>query len=699
MESDKKTFAPRSLDTEVQYLKGVGPRLADILAKIGIKTVRDVLFYLPRRYEDRSHLPAIADIRPGQWVTVKGRITDLDSKSTRAGMVILKATISDRTGDLTLVWFNQPWVTRKLKGYEGEVIAYGYVKDVHFDMEMHAPEYELLDEDDDPEAFARIVPVYPLSEGVSQFVVRRAVASALERYLEYVEDPYPNDYLRKLKLRPLRWSLSQIHRPDSEEFRLEARKRLVFDEFFYFQVFLALKRLETQVETGISFPIQAMGKELTEQLHKVFPFELTGAQKRVIKEIWNDMERPHPMNRLVQGDVGSGKTAIAAAAMLAAVRSGFQAAMMAPTEILAEQHYNNLHRLFEPLGINVVLLVGKQTAKQKAAHKQRVVEGSVDIAIGTHALIQENVEFKKLGLAIVDEQHRFGVMQRAALQSKGFGNPDVLVMTATPIPRSLTLTLYGDLDLSVIDEMPPGRKPIKTHWKLLHERAQVYKGVRKLIEEGRQAYFVCPMVSESEKMLAQAAEELHLRLSKMVFNDLRVGLLHGQMKPKDKEEVMEQFRRHELDILVSTTVIEVGVDVPNASVMVIEDANRFGLSQLHQLRGRVGRGNYQSYCLLIADAKSDEARERLDALVGSTDGFNISEIDLRLRGPGEMYGTKQSGNLDFKLADLIKDGALLEVARQAAFDLVRDDPQLVRYPDIRKKAVESRPESQIVTVS
>jgi len=699
MEGDKKTLAPRSLDTEVQYLKGVGPRLASILAKVGIRTVRDVLFYMPRRYEDRSHLPAIADVRPGQWVTVKGRIIDLESKSTRAGMVVLRATISDRTGDLTLVWFNQPWVARKLKGYEGEIIAYGYVKDVHFDIEMNAPEFELLDEDDDPEAFARIVPVYPLSEGVTQFVIRRAVSSALEHYLDYVDDPFSGTYLSKLKLRPLRWSLSQIHRPDSEESKNEARKRLVFDEFFFFQVFLALKRLETEVETGISFPIREMGKQLADQLKTMFPFELTGAQKRVIKEIWNDMERPHPMNRLVQGDVGSGKTAVAAAAMLAAVRSGYQAAMMAPTEILAEQHYANLHRLFEPLGVKVALLVGKQTAKQKAAHKKKVVEGEVDIAVGTHALVQENVEFKKLGLAIIDEQHRFGVMQRAALQNKGFGNPDVLVMTATPIPRTLTLTLYGDLDLSVIDEMPPGRKPIKTHWKQLHERAQVYKGVRKLIEEGRQAYFVCPMVSESEKMLAQAAEELHHRLSTMVFNDLRVGLLHGQMKAKEKEDVMERFRRHELDILVSTTVIEVGVDVPNASVMVIEDANRFGLSQLHQLRGRVGRGNYQSYCLLIADAKNEEARERLDALVGTTDGFKIAEIDLRLRGPGEMYGTKQSGNLDFKIADLVRDGAMLEVARQAAFDLVREDPQLAKYPQIKKKALESRPDRQIITVS
>jgi ATP-dependent DNA helicase RecG len=374
---------------------------------------------------------------------------------------------------------------------------------------------------------------------------------------------------------------------------------------------------------------------------------------------------------------------------------------MAPTEILAEQHYNSLKRLFDPLGIECVLLVGKQSQKEKKKAYEHTGSGTASIAVGTHALIQEGVSFKQLGLVVIDEQHRFGVLQRAALREKGMGNPDVLVMTATPIPRTLTMTLYGDLDLSVIDELPPGRKAIKTHHKMLGDRPGVYESVRKLIEQGRQAYFVCPMVSENEKMLAQAAEDLHLRLSTQVYPDLRVGLLHGQMKAKDKEQVMEQFRQHELDILVSTTVIEVGVDVPNASVMVIEDSNRFGLSQLHQLRGRVGRGEHQSFCVLVADAKNEDAKARIEIMVQTSDGFKIAEEDLRLRGPGELAGTKQSGNLDFKIADLVQDGKLLEVARQAALALVKIDPRLERgdHAMLLERVQERRSRMAAITVS
>lgn len=407
------------------------------------------------------------------------------------------------------------------------------------------------------------------------------------------------------------------------------------------------------------------------------------------------------MNRLVQGDVGSGKTAVAACCILAAIRSGFQTALMAPTEILAEQHFANLHRLFEPLGVEVELLVGKQTSTQKKKAAERTKSGTVNLAIGTHALIQEDVRFANLGLVIVDEQHRFGVLQRKALRDKGLGNPDVLVMTATPIPRTLTMTLYGDLDVSVIDELPPGRKPVKTHSKFPSERNSVYEGVRKLIEEGRQAYFVCPMVSESEKMMAQAATDLHMRLESGVFANQRVGLLHGQMKPREKEVVMEQFRRHELDILVSTTVIEVGVDVPNSSVMVIEDANRFGLSQLHQLRGRVGRGSQQSYCVLIADTKSEDSRARIEAMTSTSDGFKIAEIDLELRGPGSMMGTQQSGNLDYKIGDLVQDARMLEVARQAALRLIEEDPHLEKSENagILTKVKQKRSDAAIVTIS
>ncbi len=443
------------------------------------------------------------------------------------------------------------------------------------------------------------------------------------------------------------------------------------------------------------------GALLWDQIHQMLPFDLTAAQRRVIHEIWEDMERPHPMNRLVQGDVGSGKTAVAACCILAAIRCGYQAALMAPTEILAEQHFANLSSLFEPLGIEVELLVGKQTSTQRKRAVERTASGSANLAIGTHALIQEGVEFANLGLVIVDEQHRFGVLQRKALRDKGLGNPDVLVMTAMPIPRTLQMTVYGALDVSVIDELPPGRKPIRTHSKSPHERTSVYEGVKKLIEEGRQAYFVCPMVSESEKMMAQAATDLQVRLKDGVFQAQEVGLLHGQMKPKEKEEVMERFRRHEIDILVSTTVVEVGVDVPNASVMVIEDANRFGLSQLHQLRGRVGRGSQQSYCVLIADTKGEDSRARIEALVGTADGFKIAEIDLRLRGPGSVLTTEQSGNLDYKIADLVQDVKMLEIARHEAIRLIERDPQLSE-PDnagILARVREKQSDAAVVTIS
>ncbi|MFY9233582.1 MAG: ATP-dependent DNA helicase RecG, partial [Fimbriimonadaceae bacterium] len=565
MSAPTSTPVRRSLDTEVQFLKGVGPRNAVALAKIGLKTVADILFYLPRRYDDRREIPPIRSLKPGQISTVRGRVVEVSGRSTaRKGMVVIKAAISDKSGTIALTWFNQPWIKRKLEGYKGEIVAFGKVQEKDWLLEINSPEFELIDEEDSGEAFARITPVYPLSEGVPQALVRRAAGSALDGYLGLVEEPLPPSILQTQSLLGMKAALRQIHQPSSEEERLEARRRLVFDEFFFMQVALAMKRNSTHQESGIAFSIDRAA--IDKETHTMLPFDLTGAQQRVIGEIFNDMATPHPMNRLVQGDVGSGKTAVAASAMVAAVRAGYQAALMAPTEILAEQHYMNLQKLFEPLGIEVELLVGKLTATQKKNAYDATASGRAHVAIGTHALIQEGVTFHKLGFVVIDEQHRFGVLQRAALREKGFGNPDVLVMTATPIPRTLTLTLYGDLDLSVIDEMPPGRRPIKTHWKQPHEREAVYAIVRKLIGEGRQAYFVCPLVAESEKMLAQAAADLHYRLTK-VFEELRVGLLHGQMRPRDKEAAMEAFRKHELDILVSTTVIEVGVDVPNASLM------------------------------------------------------------------------------------------------------------------------------------
>ena len=708
------------LATDVQFLKGVGPKLAMPLKKLGLATVGDVLWHLPRRYEDRRHLPKIRELKVGEAATVRGRLMGVSSRPTRGGKVIIKARLADATGEISLVWFNQRYVATQLQKVDGDILAFGTVKEGdRYQLEMSSPEWEAIDEDDDPEEFARLQPVYPLTEGVSQWVVRRAARSAVEFYTQDVVDPLPEAVLKAQKLPKLGWAIKQMHRPDSPQAQQDARRRLVFDEFLFLQIVLQMRRQQVHQEVGISFPIsqlagaeasvtnlfQAMEEhhmgDLWRQVHAILPFELTGAQRRVIGEIWADMERPVPMNRLVQGDVGSGKTAVAACAMLAAVRCGYQAAMMAPTEILAEQHFFNLSRLFEPAGVNVRLLVGKQGAKEKRKATDATKNGEAQICVGTHAIIQEDVEFHKLGLAVVDEQHRFGVVQRMALRQKGYGNPDFLVMTATPIPRTLTMTLYGDLDLSVINEKPPGRREIKTHWRQPFERPQVYAGVRKLVEEGRQAYFVCPMINESEKMQTAAAEDLYYRLKTSVYPDLRIGLLHGQLKAAEKETVMDQFRRHELDILVATVVIEVGVDVPNATAMVIEDANRFGLAQLHQLRGRVGRGAHQSFCVLVSDAKTADTQKRMEVLRDTSDGFVIAEEDLKIRGPGDLAGTRQSGEIEFKIANLVDDGPMLEVARTAAIKLLEGDPDLSRpeHALLLQRVRERRSDEALITVS
>ncbi|MCU0317270.1 MAG: ATP-dependent DNA helicase RecG [Fimbriimonadaceae bacterium] len=707
------------LEMEIQYLKGVGPKTAMLLAKLKLQTVRDVLYYFPRRYDDRRNLPKLIMLRSGEPQTVRGRLIKLDSRGTKGGKVLLRATLDDSTGQVSLVWFNQPWLKRELEKARGEIIAYGLVREgPGRQLEISSPEWEWLDEEDDSDDFARITPVYPLTEGVPQWAIRRAAKSACQFFASQVVDPLPNDFRQHYKLPSLAWSVQQLHSPENEDSRRSAHRRLAFEEFLYLQLTLQIRRNQVKQEIGIAFPISQLDSldvapislfapqdqastTLWEQVHKMLPFQLTQAQERVIGEIWDDMERPAPMNRLVQGDVGSGKTAVAACAMLAAVRCGYQAALMAPTEILAEQHYANLHRLFEPLGITVRLLVGKQGAKEKRAAMEAASSGQAQLCVGTHALIQEGVQFHKLGLAIIDEQHRFGVVQRLALRQKGIGNPDVLVMTATPIPRTLTMTLYGDLDLSVIDELPPGRKPIKTHWKLPSERPQVYKVVADLVAEGRQAYFVCPMITESDKMQTQAAEDLHYRLSTEIYPHLRIGLLHGQMKSLEKEAVMNAFRAHELDILVSTVVIEVGVDVPNATIMVIEDAFRFGLSQLHQLRGRVGRGSHQSFCILISESKTEESNQRMKVMVRTSNGFEIAEEDLKLRGPGDLAGTRQSGIVDFNVANLIDDGALLEPARQAAIQILTDDPglSLPRHSLILEEIRKKRGDEAMIVVS
>ncbi len=665
-----------TLETEIQYVKGVGPKLAQVLNKLNIYTLGDLLYHLPRRYEDRRQFRKIAHARPGEAVTVAGKLVTVDNLQVRKGMTLTKAYLDDGSGVLELVWYNQPYMKDTLNKLRNSVIvAYGLIKENPYGLQIETPEWEDLPDGADPDSLLsvnRIVPIYPLTEGVRQKRMRQILWNAVQ-YANLAPEVLPRSVRERVGLPPIQQALQQIHFPDAAEQIEPARRRLVFEEFFLMQLGVGMQRQRNLQERGIAMRIDA--ERLNSQLRALVPFELTNAQKRVIQEIWSDMALPHPMNRLLQGDVGSGKTIVAAAAILAAVDNQYQAALMAPTEILAEQHYINLHRLFQPLGISVELLVGRLTARQRQQARERVASGRGMVAVGTHALIQEDVEFARLGLAIVDEQHRFGVLQRAALRDKGI-MPHLLVMSATPIPRTLTMTLYGELDVSIIDELPPGRKPVKTHWKTPEERLKVYAGVRKLIEEGRQAYVICPLIDESDKLQVRAAEEMAEHLQKDVFPDLRVGLLHGRMKPAEKEAIMEQFRAGELHILVSTTVIEVGVDVPNAAVIVIEDADRFGLAQLHQLRGRVGRSEHQSFCVLIANPKSEDGQRRMEIMARTTNGFIIAEEDLKIRGPGEIFGTRQSGAPSFRVADLVKDMRLLEVARQEAFRILEQDPEL-----------------------
>jgi ATP-dependent DNA helicase RecG len=686
-----------TLETEVKYVKGVGEKVAQLLAKLNLYTLQDLFYHLPRRYEDRTQFRKIRHARPGESATFAGKIITVDNLKVRSNMTLTKAFLDDGTGAIELVWYNQPYMKDVLmRTRDHRIVVYGLAKESGWGLQIETPEWEDLGNEADLDALLhvnRIVPIYPLTEGLGQKRMRQIMYNAIQ-HAHLVPEVLP----QSLRLMPIQEAIQQVHFPDSMERVESARQRLVFEEFFLMQLGIGLQRRQLMQERGIAMRIDA--DRLMERLHQLVPFELTNAQKRVIQEIWADMARPHPMNRLLQGDVGSGKTIVAAAAIMAAVDNQYQAAIMAPTEILAEQHYIVMHRLFQPLGITVELLVGRLTPRQRSQARERIASGRDMVAVGTHALIQEDVEFARLGLAIIDEQHRFGVLQRAALRDKGI-MPHVLVMTATPIPRTLTLTLYGELDVSILDEMPPGRKPVKTHWKLPEERLKVYAGVRQLIEQGRQAYVICPLIDESDKLQVRAAEEMAEHLRKDVFPDLRVGLLHGRMKPAEKEAVMEAFRAGELDILVSTTVIEVGVDVPNAAVIVIEDADRFGLAQLHQLRGRVGRSEHQSFCVLIGNPKTEEGQRRLEILTRTNNGFIIAEEDLRLRGPGEIYGTRQSGMPSFRVADLVKDMRLLEVARQEAFRLLEADPELRRpeHQPLREAVERARHRFAIATVS
>jgi ATP-dependent DNA helicase RecG len=669
---------PDGLSAPITVLRGVGKRQADRLARLDLLTVRDILTFFPRRYDDFSRLKPVNRLEYGEETTIVAQVWDARVRRTRSGKSLFKATLSDGTGFVEATWFNQPYLAERIKSGQQLVIS-GKVDEYLGNLCFVAPEWEPLRKE--LLHTGRLVPVYPLTQGVGARWLRQLVKRTVDYWAPRLPDHLPSSVVQDHDLLDLETSLQQVHFPDSPQSLERARYRLSFDEMFIFQLGLLRQRREWRSVSGRQLPID---DEMLRAFVLGLPFRLTGAQGRALEEIVADLRSPYPMNRLLQGDVGSGKTVVAAAAMALTVAAGSQAAMMAPTEILVEQHYATLVGLFNALpgaAPTIRLLTGGVTGAERGEIYAGLADGSIDIVVGTHALIQESVVFKDLAMVVIDEQHRFGVRQRAALRQKGSDgsggayNPHLLAMTATPIPRSLQLTVWGHLDVSVIDEMPPGRQQIVTRRILPHERERAYAFLRAQIEKGRQAFVICPLVEESDKIEAKAAVDEYERLSETIFPDLKLGLLHGRMKSDEKEAVMADFARGGLDILVATSVVEVGIDVPNATVMLIEGAERFGLSQLHQFRGRVGRGEYESFCLLVSASSSEEAQERLTAVTETTDGFELAQKDLDMRGPGEFLGTRQSGYAELKLASLA-DLRLLETAREAARRFFERDPEL-----------------------
>jgi len=669
---DPGSAEPASLDTPLTSVAGIGPKSAKTLQKLGLETLEDLFWHLPRRYDDYSQLKTINRLWFGEEVTIIGTVEQVSVRTVRGGKLkLVEARIGDGTGSIGVTWFNQAWIASRLKPGDAVVLS-GRVDQYLGKLTMNGPEWEPLEAEQIHTN--RIVPVYPLTAGITAKWLRRVINSVVARLASRVPDPLPAPMLGEANLQPLGTALRQVHFPDSWEQLKRAQQRLAFDELLYLQLgVLRQKQGWAKLEAE---PLQ-VGPEWLPHFLSNLPFQLTAAQDQALRQVIQDLSQPHPMNRLLQGDVGSGKTVIAAAAIgIAGFRSA-QSALMTPTSILAEQHYATLRELLPAAaGIpadRIRLLLGSTPEPDKVRIRQELQSGEVLVVVGTHALLEDPVAFAKLGLAVIDEQHRFGVSQRAALRGKGAA-PHLMVMTATPIPRSLALTLYGDLDLTLIDEFPPNRIPIETRVLRPIERARAHSFIRGQLEQGRQAYIIYPLVEGSEHVQAKAAVDEHQKLQESVFPEFRLGLLHGRLRPEEKEQVMEAFRSGELAALVSTSVIEVGIDIPNATAILIEGANRFGLAQLHQFRGRVGRGDHPSYCLLIPETESDTENARLLAMEQTTDGFKLAELDLEQRGAGDLFGTRQSG---FELrAARLTDIRLIEKARNQAANLFARDPQL-----------------------
>lgn len=662
------------LDSPVDVISGISDTRSRQLARLNVFTVRDLLFLFPRRYDDFSALKPINKIRFGDEVSLIATVFNVSTRRSRTGTTITTAILSDATGTIRASWFNRRGLEQRLKSGR-EIIVSGKVGQYLGYLTFESPEWEALTSEH--LNTARLVPVYPLTEGLHQRWMRRIIKRTLDAFLGGLKDPLPSELRETLAFPELRWAVGNMHFPESWEVLDRARKRLAFDEFFMLQLGMLQRKRIAQMASSTPLTVQT---GWLDEFEAGLPFKLTGAQRQSLQEILGDLAKPHPMSRLLQGDVGSGKTVVALGAMLAAVGNGKQAALMAPTEILAEQHYRTIDRLLGQAQGNpfanarLAILVGDMPQVRKSEVQEQIATGKANIVVGTHALIQGNVVFQNLGIVVVDEQHRFGVQQRAELAEKG-QHPHTLVMSATPIPRSLALTLYGDLELSIIDEMPPGRQTIYTRWAGEKERERIYAFIRAEIEKGGQAFIICPMIEGSDNNDIKAATEEYERLQSIIFPSLRVGLLHGKMSGTEKDEVMQRFASGEIDILVSTSVVEVGIDVPQATVMMVEEAHRFGLSQLHQFRGRVGRGTRRSYCILMSDQEGDIGERRLKAIERETDGFKLAEIDLQLRGPGEFFGTRQSGMPDLRVARL-SDLRTLEQARKTAEYVLESDPRL-----------------------
>jgi len=674
--------------TSVQFLKGVGPRRKETFERLGVETVEDLLYFFPRRYEDRTKMTPLSQLKIGEWQTVSGKILRHSGRqSWYTKKHVYELELGDDTSRVFCVWFNRPYLDRYFKVGQ-QMVVYGKV-DLYKDrFQLTSPDYEIITDDKEEQSLSlgRIVPVYPSTRGITQRYLRKTINACLGKYASSLEDILPYGIRRKYKLHNLVKSLCNIHFPENPQTQEVAYRRVSFEEFFLFQISVLLRRLSIVAKKGIAHRVD---ENFYKKFIGLFPFELTSSQKKVIEEIASNLRSSSPMHRLLQGDVGSGKTLVAFFGCLAAVSNGYQAAFMAPTEILARQHYQNLTKILQGSifkNVSVKLLMNELEQQERDGIIDDTRQGKVDILIGTHALIQERVDFKNLSFVVIDEQHKFGVRQRALLSAKG-RNPDVLVMTATPIPRTLCLTLYGDLDVSTINEIPPGRGKVSTFSFRNENAAQAYRMVAEAIKRGEQAYIIYPIIDESEKGDLKSAQQMFKELQASVFKEYKLGLLHGQMKKQQAQGVMKKFIEKEIDILVATTILEVGVDVPNATIMVVEHADHFGLSTLHQLRGRIGRGKKDAKCLLIADPVTLEAQARIDAILSTNDGFEIAQKDLMIRGPGEFFGRHQHGLNELKIANPQTQLDILEHARDEAMGILKDDPRLVKESSVKIKQV------------